>query len=424
MAEVAPTLNLNAFPDDPIPTPPVTASYRVALVLVALMTVLIPLVYLGVVGGIGYFLVRFAIHGWSFLHKYRIGLFVGGYIALLLAGLTVLCFMLTPLLGRRGRRAQPLALNPEAEPVLFDFIARICRSVGASMPSRIDLDCQFNASAGFRKGPLTSSDLVLTIGLPLVAGLNVTEFAGVVAHEFGHFTQGSAMRLSYWVRAASAWLEGLVTEDTPWDTASRDGTEEDAVGLGLLATQLLIGAARLPLRLMVLLSGAASGWLLHQMEFDADRYEIELVGSAAFEAAARRFRVLQRALMRSYEALKGCLQKNRGLPDNLPNFMLYQEGLLPLLLRTKLEQDAVPTERSWFSTHPSDAARAQRARALNAPGRMIGTGPARNLFANFDAVARQVTILHYRDDLGFPALDGLVFPWDPRQGALGNRQCG
>ena len=58
------------------------------------------------------------------------------------------------------------------------------------MPKRIDLDCQLNAAASLRRGALSlfGNDLVLTIGLPLVAGLNVQQFAGVIGHEFGHFT--------------------------------------------------------------------------------------------------------------------------------------------------------------------------------------------------------------------------------------------
>ena len=78
-------------------------------------------------------------------------------------------FMVKPLFARRVRGAQPLALNPAVEPTLFAFIARICESVGAPMPQRIDLDCQLNASAGFRHGPLNfrRDSLVLTIGLPL-----------------------------------------------------------------------------------------------------------------------------------------------------------------------------------------------------------------------------------------------------------------
>ena len=47
---------------------------------------------------------------------------------------------------------------------------------------------------------------MLTIGLPLVAGLSLREFAGIIAHEFGHFTQGFGMRLSYVIRQINGWF--------------------------------------------------------------------------------------------------------------------------------------------------------------------------------------------------------------------------
>jgi len=56
--------------------------------------------------------------------------------------------------------------------------------------------CDLNAAAGFRRGAASffGNDLVLTIGLPLVAGLSLREFAGVVAHELAHVTQKHGFR--------------------------------------------------------------------------------------------------------------------------------------------------------------------------------------------------------------------------------------
>ena len=80
------------------------------------------------------------------------------------------------------------------------------------MPKLIELDCRLNASAGFHAGfgSLFTSDLILVIGVPLVGCFNVREFAGILAHEFGHFTQGFAMRLSYVVYRINAWFARVV----------------------------------------------------------------------------------------------------------------------------------------------------------------------------------------------------------------------
>ena len=47
---------------------------------------------------------------------------------------------------------------------------------------------------------------MLTVGLPLVEGLNVRQLGGVLAHEFGHFAQGSGMCLTYLIRSVNAWF--------------------------------------------------------------------------------------------------------------------------------------------------------------------------------------------------------------------------
>ena len=44
--------------------------------------------------------------------------------------------------GCLSRWRAALAINPGAEPALYAFIARICETVRAPLPTRIDIDCQ------------------------------------------------------------------------------------------------------------------------------------------------------------------------------------------------------------------------------------------------------------------------------------------
>ena len=87
------------------------------------------------------------------------------------------------------------------------------------MPARVQVDCQVNASAGFATVPVMpgAPRLVLTIGLPLAAGLTVRQFGGVLAHEFGHFAQGGGMRLTYIVRSINRWFSRVAYERDAWD---------------------------------------------------------------------------------------------------------------------------------------------------------------------------------------------------------------
>src|SRR6185295_4479066 len=119
----------------------------------------------------------------------------------------------------RPKEPAKYSLTVQSDPTLFAFISRICELVNAPVPSRVDVDCQINASASFRRGLLSmkGNDLVLTIGLPLAADLTMQEFAGVLAHEFGHFAQGAGMRLTYIVRQTNRWFARVVYDRDEWD---------------------------------------------------------------------------------------------------------------------------------------------------------------------------------------------------------------
>ncbi len=55
-----------------------------------------------------------------------------------------------------------------------------------------------------------------------------------------------------------------------------------------------------------------------------------------------------------------------------------------------------------FHTHPSNGDRIRRARQAQEPGVFGLDTPASVLFSNFEVLAKQVSLLHYSDDLGLP----------------------
>jgi Zn-dependent protease with chaperone function len=384
--------------------------YQVGLLLVSVVMVLLPLVYLGFIVAAGWGLYFFATHCASLLTPMRGGgriyivqLFL--YIAPLFMGVVLLFFMVKPLFAGRPRHAQPLALNPGVESTLYAFIAKICDLVGAPMPSRIDLDCDLNASARFRRGAASffGNDLVLTIGLPLVGNLNLREFAGVVAHEFGHFTQGFGMRLSYVIRSVNGWFARVVYERDAWDVWLANLSEDGAdwrIMLLALGTRLAVGFSRFLLLLLMMFGHGVSCFLLRQMEYDADGYAIQVAGSAGVESTARRLAVLGEALGRAYKQMRATWKFNKGLPDHFPDFLALHEASLAPVLREKIQDTMGLAKTGVFDTHPSDGDRIRRARQAEEPGVFHLELPASLLFSNFEVAARQVTQLHYADDLG------------------------
>jgi Zn-dependent protease with chaperone function len=392
----------------PINRPRTSFFYQFGLILVTLVMLILPVIYVGMIVAAAWGVYFYATH-FTFLRGFggpRIWILKAViYVGPILAGVVLIFFMIKPLFARRAARAQPLAMNPSYEPTLYAFIAKICDLVGAPMPQRIDLDCQINAAASFRRGAasLFSNDLVLTIGVPLVGALSLREFAGVVAHEFGHFTQGFGMRLSYIVRNINGWFARVVYQRDAWDLTLDEWaseTDDGWVMLVVFMVQCGVGISRTLLKLLMFLGHAVSCFLLRQMEYDADSYEIKVAGSAAFESTARRFATLHAAAEKAYKEMRATWNLNRKLPDNFSAFLSHQESKLPSKLRDKIQDTLGLARTGMFRTHPSAGDRIRRARQAGESGVFHLDYPASVLFTKFDVVSRQITHLHYTDDLG------------------------
>jgi Zn-dependent protease with chaperone function len=393
-----------------IPRTRVSVLYQLGLVLVSLVMVLLPLIYVMMIGAAAWGVYEYATHflflvqgmrGGPYFYLIKLVL----YIAPLFAGVVLVFFMIKPLFARRPPQVQPLAMNPALQPALYAVIARISDLVGAPMPVRISLDCNLNASAGFRKGAssLLSNDLVLTIGLPLVAGLNLQQFVGVVAHEFGHFSQGFGLRLSYLIRSINLWFARVVYERDAWDVSLEQWSMEVEDWRAMLVAtcaRMVVGLSRLFLKLLMFLGHGVSCFLLRQMEYDADSYQIKIAGSTALESTMRRLAVLGVALGKAYKEMRTAWNLNRKLPDNLPSYLAFHESKLPPALKQKVQDTLGLSRTGVFDAHPSDGDRIRRARQAGDPGVFHLELPASVLFSHFDIVARQVTHLHYSDDLG------------------------
>jgi Zn-dependent protease with chaperone function len=381
------------------------AAYRFGLVIVGAAMLLLPLLYLGSIALTGRAV-------WWHLTT-NVGILAGRgnaqgrllvYLGPALIGVVLMFFMVKPILARPSRERDPIPLDPGAEPVLIAFIQAICRQTRAPMPRRVQVDCTVNASAGFmRQGVagVLSNDLVLTIGLPLVAGLTVRQLGGVLAHEFGHFAQGGGMRLTAIVRGVNAWFARVVFERDEWDLRLEQWSKnlDGRVAILLWLAKGTIWVSRQMLRGLMLAGHAISCFMLRQMEFDADSYEIKITGSETFGQTSSRMREMNVGAQFGYADLRSSLRTGK-LPSHLPAFVVQRTSCVP---RDVLDQvrDTADERTGMFDTHPCDADRIRAALKAAAPGVMAGgDGPATALFRNFEALSAAATRHHYEHDLG------------------------
>lgn len=396
--------------------------YKLALGLVAITMLLLPVIYIALTGLAGYGVYHFATHGFQSMMAYETGSGRLDAIKFFLAclpivvGSLVVIFMVKPLFAGPIEGMSPIRLLPQAEPRLFAFIERLCQTVGAPVPVRVEIDCDLNASASFHRGlrSFLGHELVLTIGLPLVAGLSAREFAGVLAHEFGHFTQGAGMRASYLIRKVNFWLVRSIYERDSWDDALDSvlwSGNKWLMVLGL-CSRIGIWVSRLVLRLLLFIGNVVSGLLLRQMEYDADSYEIRLAGSAAFESTMSKLHTLGEVYTDNTMGIQGArmMDWQFQMPDDFPELIARCEEQLPPHARERILTKAAEEKTGLIDSHPAYRDRVSRAKEANDPGIFSSEEPARNLIANFDALCRCVTMAHYQSDWKVPVSEENLIP--------------
>ena len=214
---------------------PVSLLYKLGLAAVALMMVLLPIIYVGIIVLVAWGVYEHALHPQYQLGGGTLALLV--YLAPIIVGGVLVFFMIKPLFARRPKDYEPHGVLPGEEPELFRLIYAVCDTVQAPRPARVLVDFQVNAFAGFRRGlpDLLRRRLTLSIGLPLVAGLSVRQFGGVLAHEFGHFSQGAAMSLTFIVRSVNAWFARVVYERDAWDDRLRSSAQRSDFRFGIIS---------------------------------------------------------------------------------------------------------------------------------------------------------------------------------------------
>lgn len=376
--------------------------YRLAAAAVATLMVLLPIAYLALIGLIAFGVYYHAANHTGLLHPDGINrpriIAVLAFFAPIVAGGIAIVFMFKPLFARAGQANRSRSLRRDAEPLLFEFVDKICETVGAPRPKRIDLDCQVNASASFRRGLLSmfGQDLVLTVGMPLLAGLNTRQLADVLAHEFGHFSQGVGMRLSYLIQSLNHWFLRVVYQRDEADEwlSNTAGRLDFRLACILWLAMGFVAISRGMLWALMNVGHFFGRRLLRQMEFDADRFGIRVAGSDVFEQTARQMHLLAMASQWAFADLRE-LYRERRLVDDLPRLIMARSRTLPPKALASIEKDIAQGRTKWFDTHPCDADRIAAARREGAAGVFTVELPASMLLADFDSQCKAATWDYY-----------------------------
>lgn len=380
-----------------------TSDYKFGATLLTCVMIALVVTYILMTVGTGVFIVWFSMHALNALQEASAagrGVVFSAliYFALWTAAVLMFIALVRPLFARGGGDERTRTITPDSDPLVHNFVQRIATAVGAPMPSRINVNTDVNASAGFRGGLFTSSqnELVLTLGLSLVAGLNTRQFAGVLAHELGHFTQQSSIRLTTLVRRISMWM-AWASSSAYWDY--RIAQFGGCVYLLTFPARLVMRVPQWILRGLLMIAHMVCGYMIRRQEFDADRFETRVCGSACYETTARQLEVLGVAYGQSISQLQFSYTEGR-LGDNLPLLVLSNARQLPKKVHKDLRKSVAEGKTGLFDSHPCARERIEMAWKENSPGIYRVEQPAHLLFSNFLGLARNATWDYYRGVFG------------------------
>lgn len=383
-----------------------TPAYALALLVVAGVMVLLPLIYVAIIGLVGYGAYWHAVHDRGMLQVQARGkgfaLLLVAYAAPIVIAVILIGFMLKPLIPRRRIREREFELDRQDESFLFAFVDKLCMRVGAPPPQRILIQQTANAYAALQGGllgSLFSRRVELGIGIPLVQGLSLPQFASILAHEFGHFGQFTGMRVAGLIWKINAWFARVVFERDAWDQKLEELSQLDvriswvfylARGFVWLTRKLLHG--------LMFIAEAVSGRLSRQMEYDSDRYAARLIGDQAYVETLKRVPVFAVAEDWAARAVNEYYAEGK-LATNMAD--LHKEGLARLTpeVRDRVVQRELDERTAWYDTHPCLTDRITNVEQEATPGILTFDVPATRLFADFPKMARESTLRHYENAL-------------------------
>ncbi|WP_124979575.1 M48 family metallopeptidase [Nonlabens xiamenensis] len=177
-----------------------------------------------------------------------------------------------------------IRIDLDKNPVLKEFVMEVCRETGAPKPKHVFVDPDVNAYVSYSNlwmSLIFPTRKNLTIGLGLVACLNLTEFKAVIAHEFGHFAQRS-MRIGSYIISANTIIHDMIYSRDSWDNALDNWRRADLrLAVAAWVITPVIWIIRQILALFYQFLNLVYSSLSREMEFNADKVAISTTGSEA-----------------------------------------------------------------------------------------------------------------------------------------------
>lgn len=323
-------------------------------------------------------------------------------------GLMVVIFLIKFLFkSHKVDRRGMIEITAAEHPHLFDFIRKLSHETRTSLPKRIYLSPDVNASVFYDSSfwsmflPVRKN---LLIGLGLVNVVNLSEFKAVIAHEFGHFSQRS-MKLGSYIYNMNHVIYNMLYDNEGYSEAVEAwGNASGYFAIFANLTIAIVKGIQWILQQVYAIMNTIYMSLSRQMEFHADTVAASVSGGNHLMSALRRLEVAETSynnVLQFYnENFEKCLKPENIYSQHRDTMRLFGEfhqlrvehGLLQVDAASfaRFNKSRVSIKDQWAS-HPSTDDRENHLRSLN-----IETTPRHEaawvLFNNPNQLQEQMTL--------------------------------
>lgn len=305
-----------------------------------------------------------------------------GGLGLMGVGVMVFIFLVKFIFSfSRTDRSSYVEVTEAEQPALFAFIRQLTADTQTPFPKRIYLSNEVNAAVFYDSGfwsmffPVRKN---LLIGLGLVNAINLSEFKGIMAHEFGHFSQLS-MKLGSYVYQVNRIIYNMLYDNSGYTGFLQGWAEIHGIfAIFAMMTAKIAQLIQWILRSMYGLLNKSYLSLSREMEFHADTVAAVVSGSESLVSGLRRVELAAAAHSFTLEKCDELIRDKK----RLGNLFIGQSAAIRMLAdKYKLPvKDGLPviseetalsgnTSRVNFkdqwASHPSTSDRVSHLRDLN-----------------------------------------------------------
>lgn len=383
--------------DRQVPSIPLTTRYRLGLLACGLAAFTAPLLYLSLICLFLWLDFRYLLLFPWFQELDNQLASIVYFVGIGIIPVAITLFLLAPLFVGSGKQKN-FELKRSQAPLLFALADKLAASFGIAAPEQIRVTNEVNASAG-SDGlmDLIRGQQILTLGLPLIRGLNTRQLVFVMAHEFGHFKQRGTRLVYHVVMSVNFWF---------WNRAHNTDWEDR---LNALSERIPVFFVTIPAWMAgktILLFRHLFHWLAklnlyvtspmsRQMEFDADAYGTYVAGSSIIRDTSCLVHKLSLASSGAHHF--NVLQwEDRRLAGNITEAVFDELNRNEQNYQRDMERQLQETEIHPWATHPPDLHRIEAGEQKGYDGFFHLEEDSCKLFRDFDSLARQMTLFEYR----------------------------